>query len=76
MTDSCDTELSHLLGFHEINLTPAVRTAAVCWGQDGTQTGVPGEDRAVGPTAVLCKLLLHPGSGPVMATPHCHPHGV
>lgn len=30
VTDSSDAEASHLLHFHEISLTPAVRTAAVC----------------------------------------------
>lgn len=55
-----------MLGFHEINLTPAVRTAAVCWGHDGTQTGISGE-------ASSCYMLA---SGPVMASPHCHPDGV
>lgn len=67
MTDSGDTaKVSHLLRFHEINLTPAVRTAAVCWGHDGTQTGVPGE-------ASSCYTMA---SGPVMAAPCHHPGGV
>jgi hypothetical protein len=45
VTDSGDDEVSHLLRFHEISLTPAVRMAH--GGMTGhRQEGVHGEERA------------------------------